>query len=233
MSDLRTIQAEPYAFPMLKSLDDSREAADRAREAQLEATFNDAIAKGISEGKARGRLEAQMEAQQLLEQSRREGLERGHADGLAEVRLAAKALREALGQIEAQRAQIGSEAEAFCVDLALAIVARLVEADSVRAEFVLRSVKAALKALVPDNPTEVFLHPNDHKHLDRATKELPVRDDESLPTGSARVETGRLLVQSSIDKAFEQIASAVLELKANRQAALKEKVRGDTNASHD
>jgi flagellar biosynthesis/type III secretory pathway protein FliH len=231
MSDLRTTHAEPYAFPIMTRLDDSRRAADRAREAQLEAAFNDAIAKGTADGIAQGRLEAQLEAQQLLEQSRREGLERGHADGLAEMREAASALRDALTQLEIQRAQIVSEAEAFCVDIAVEIVARLVEADSVRIEFVLRSVKSALKALAPENPTAIFLHPNVRKHLDRATRELPVRDDDRLATGSSRVEASRLLVQSSIDEAFEQIRCAVLELKANRQAALQDSVQGGADAS--
>jgi len=232
MSDLRTTQAEPYAFPMMSQLDESH-AADRAREAQLQAAFSEAIAKGAAEGIAQGRLEAQVQAQELLELSRCEGLERGHAEGLAEMREAAEALRDALAQFETQRAQIVSEAEAFCVDLALAIVARLVEADSVRSEFVLRSVKSGLKALAPENPSEVFLHPRDRKHLARAMKELPVQDDERLATGSARVEAGRLVVQSSIDEGFGLISSAVLELKANRHAAQRNHVDGGAHASDD
>lgn len=231
MSDLRTTHAQPYVFPIMTSLDESKRATDHAREAQLEAAFNDAIAKGIAEGIAQGRIEAQVQAQQLLEQSRHEGLERGHAEGLGEMHQAASALREALAQFEIQRVQIVSEAEAFCVDVAIEIIARLVEADSVRTEFVLRSVKSALKALAPENPTAVFLHPNDRKHLDRAMEELPVRDDDRLATGSSRVEASRLLVQSSIDEAFEQIRSAVLELKANRQASLPDTVQGGADAS--
>ena len=232
MSDLRGIP-QPYAFPMMRTLDESNRAADRAREAQLQVAFNDAIAKGFSEGIARGRHEAEAQAQQLLEQSRQEGLERGYSDGLAEMRQAASALQKALAQFENQRAQIISEAEAFCVDLALAMVARLVEADGVRAEFVFRSVQSALKVLAPENPTAIYLNPNVRKHLDRAMEELPVRDDESLATGSSRVEAGRLLVQSSIDEAFEQIRSAVLELKANRQALLRDDAKGGADASDD
>jgi len=231
MSDLRTTRAQPYAFPIMRKLDESQRAADRAREAQLEAAFNDAIARGISEGIAQGRREAQLEAQQLLQESHREGLERGRDEGLAEMRLAAGALREALAQFQIQRAQLVSEAEGFCVDLALAIVARLVEADRARAEFVLRSVQSALKLLAPENPTAVFLHPEVRNLLDRALEELPVRDDERLAKGSARVEAGRLLVQSSIDEAFEQIRSAILELKVNRQASLQDDIRGDADAS--
>lgn len=231
MSDSSMTQAQPYAFPTMRKMDDSRSPAERARETQLETAFNEAIANGIAEGIARGRIEARVEAQQLLEDSQREGLERGHAEGLAEMLQAASALREALKEFETQRAHIVSEAEAFCVDLALAIVERLVEADSVRSEFVLRSVASALKALAPENPTAVFVSPLDRRHLDRAMQELIVRDDGNLAPGSARVEAGRLLVQSSIDEAFEQIRSAVLELKANRQPSLRDNTKGNTDAS--
>ena len=117
MSDLRTTPVRPYAFPAMAKLDESQLAADRARQEQLETVLNDAIAKGIAQGVAQGRLEAQTEAQLLLEQSRREGLERGHAEGLEEMRQAANALREALAEFEVQRTQIISEAEGFCVDL--------------------------------------------------------------------------------------------------------------------
>jgi flagellar biosynthesis/type III secretory pathway protein FliH len=233
MSDLHGIQAQPYAFPMMRKLDESNRAADRAREAQLEAAFNDAIARGMSQGIAQGRIEAQEEAEQLFQQSRHEGRERGHADGLAEMRQVANALREALNQFQIQRAQVVSEAEAFCVDLALAMVARLVKTDGVRAEFVFRSVQSALKALAPEDPTAIYLNPDVRKLLDRAMEELPVRDDETLATGSSRVEAGRLIVQSSIDEAFEQIRSAILEVKAKRQASLMDDAQGGANASDD
>jgi len=232
MSNLRTTSAQPYAFPLMSKLDESLLAAESAREAQLEAARNDAIAKGVAQGIAQGRLEAQIEAQQLLQQSRQEGLERGHADGLEEMCQAAASLREALAQFDVQRAEIISEAEAFCVDLALAIVARLVETDSVRNVFVLRSVKSALKALAPENPTTVFVNPKVHQHLARAMEDLPLRDDENIAAGNARVEAGRLLVQSSLAEAFELIQSAVLEMKFNRQASLR-KVKKNAKESTD
>ena len=99
---------------------------------------------------------------------------------------------------------------------------------------VVRSVKCALKALAPENPSAIFLNPKVSKHVAVATEGLPLRDDENLSTGSARVEAGRLLVESSIDEAFEQIRTAVLELKANRQSALREvgeKIEGGADAS--
>src|SRR5271166_2087071 len=216
MSSLRTSIAEPYAFPRMRKLDELRHDADRAREAELEAALNDAIAKGIEEGIARGRAQAETEAQALLERSHQDGLELGRAEGLIEMREAAGALNEALAQFDLQRRQIVADAEAFCVEVALAIVARLVATNSARTEFVVSSVRSAIKTLAPENPTAVYLHPIVRKRVARAMNGLPLQDDENLPTGSARVEAGRLLVQSSIDEAFERIGSAILELKAKR-----------------
>ncbi len=70
--------------------------ADLARQQQLEAAFNNAVAAGLAEGIARGQAEAQIEACQLLEQSRREGLAQGHLTGFAEMQMAAAVQREAL-----------------------------------------------------------------------------------------------------------------------------------------
>jgi len=223
-------QATPYAFPRLRKLDDAQVAAQRAREVQLEAAYNDAILRGVSEGISRGRQEAQVEAQRLLEQSHREGLERGHAEGLAEMHQVTAALRDALRDLELQRAQIVAEAEGFCVDLALAIVARLAETKDLRTEFIIRSVRAALSALAPNSPTAIFVHPDVQPHVAQAFEGLPVRYDNALSLDSSRVEAGRLVVQSSIEEAFEQIRSAVLELKANRRPACGE-VEGGLDAS--
>jgi flagellar biosynthesis/type III secretory pathway protein FliH len=231
MSALRTNSAELYAFPRMRKLDELRRGADLAREAQLEAVFNDAIAKGVADGIARGRVEAQAEAMALLERTHREGLEHGRAEGLAEMREAAIALNDALAQFQIQRDRIVAEVEAFCVDLSLAIVGRLVEADSVRTDFVVGAVQSALKTLAPENPTAIYLHPEVRKRVARTMRDLPLRDDENLGAGNARVEAGRLLVHGSIDEAFERIRSAMLELKANRQAALEDSVSGGLDAS--
>jgi flagellar biosynthesis/type III secretory pathway protein FliH len=209
-------RVERYSFPALKNLDAVEREADLARQQQLEAAFNNAVAAGLAEGIACGQAEAQIEACQLLEQSRREGLEQGHLAGFAEMQMAAAALREALGRFAAERAKIVSEAEAFCIDIALAIVARMVEVDGIRSEFASRSVQSALKVLAPETPVAIFLNPADHLLLAGAMNGLPARDDDAIATGCARVETGRLVVHSSIDEAFEQIRTAILETKAKR-----------------
>jgi len=224
-------QAAPYTFPLLRKFDDAKRDAERARLAQLEAAFDDATARGFSEGVARGQREAETAAQQLLEESHREGLQRGHADGLEEMHRAAAALHDAYGKLIIERSRMLAEAEGFCVDIALAIVERLAVTETVRVEFVVRLVRAALEALSPEPPTAIFLHPEVRARVEHALKDLPLRDDENLASGGARVEAGRLLVQHSIDKAFAQIRDAVLELKANRQSSLAS--AGDTHASDD
>ena len=213
-------QAAPYSFPLLRKFDDTKHAAERARIAQLEAVFDDATSRGFSEGVARGRHEAEVEARQLLETSHREGLQRGHAEGLEHMHRAAAALRDAHEKLELKHVQLLAEAEGFCVDVALAIAQRLAETDSIRTEFVVRSVKAALEALAPEPPTAIFLHPEVRMCVEDALKDLPLRDDDNLAHGSARVEASRLLVQTSIEKAFAQIRDAVLELKAYCQPTL-------------
>ena len=65
---------------------------------------------------------------------------------------AADALRAALEAFDLDRVKVATEAEAFCVDLALAIVERIIETDKARAEFARRATKAALKALAPAAP---------------------------------------------------------------------------------
>ena len=222
--------AAPYAFPLLRNVDDAKRDAERARLAQLEAAFDDATTRGFSEGVARGRHEAEVAAQQLLEQSHREGLQSGHAEGLEQMNRAATALRDAYDKLQFECARMRAEAEGFCVEIALAIVQHLAETDSVRTEFVVRSVKAAVEALAPEPPKAIFLHPDVRDRVEHALTDLPLRDDDNLADGSARVEAGRLLVQSSIEEAFAQIRDAVLELKANRHPSLAS--AGGTHASN-
>ena len=208
--------AKSFAFPARSQLDAFEREANQARNAELEAALADAIARGYAEGLARGREEAKAEARELLENSAREGSERGHAAGLAEMHSADEALHSALGAFGLERAKVVAEAEAFCVDLALAIAGRLVEADKARAEFVHRSTQAALKALAPEAPTAVFLNPADLKCAAKAMSGLPLQEDETLAPGTSRVEAGRLLVESSIEEAFAQVRSAVIEIKSKR-----------------
>jgi flagellar biosynthesis/type III secretory pathway protein FliH len=208
--------AKAFAFPARNNLEAVAHEAGRAREAQLETARAEAIARGHAEGLARGREEARVEARELLESSYREGDAKGHADGLAEINLAKEALHNALDAFALERAKVVAEAESFCVDLALAIVARLVEADATRAEFVRHSIAKALQALAPEAPTAVFVNPADLKCIGSAVSDLPLHEDATLASGTSRVEAGRLLVESALDEAFNQLRTAVLETRGKR-----------------
>lgn len=208
--------AKSFAFPARNNLDAIEREAALAREAQLEAARADAIARGSAEGLERGREEAKLEARELLESSYREGIAKGHADGLAEMNGAAEALRGALDEFSLERANVVAEAESFCVNLTLAVVARLIDADETRAEFVRRSVAKALQALAPEAPTAVFLNPSDLKCVAETMSDLPLQEDATLASGTSRVEAGRLLVESTLEEAFNQLRSAVLETKLKR-----------------
>ena len=213
---MRTAGAQAYAFPARNNLDTVEREANRARDAELEAALAEAVARGHAEGLARGREEAKTEARELLESAHRKGLEEGHAAGLAEMNAAAAALSDALGHFIRARSQIVAEAETFCVDLALAIVARLVAADDTRAEFIRRTTANALKALAPEAPTAIFLSPADLQCVGDSIGNLPLREDATLQAGTARVEAGRLLVESSLAEAFAKIRAAVTETRAKR-----------------
>ncbi len=62
------------------------------------------------------------------------------------------------------------------------------------------------------------MNPVDCKAAAKAMSDLPLREDATLAPGTSRVEAGRLLVESSLDEAFAQVRSAVLETKLKRTA---------------
>jgi flagellar biosynthesis/type III secretory pathway protein FliH len=213
---MNTANAKSFAFPARHRLNALEREAEQARNADLERALADAIARGYAEGLARGCEAAKAEARELLENSYREGLERGQGSGLADVNAAAGALTAALEAVNFERANLVAEAEAFCVDLALAVVARIIEPDKARVDFARRATQAALKALAPEAPTAVFLSPADFKLAHKAMSGLPLQEDANLAPGTSRVEAGRLLVESSIAEAFATVRSAVIEIKTKR-----------------
>jgi flagellar biosynthesis/type III secretory pathway protein FliH len=223
------VAAKSFAFPARNKLDAFEHQANQARAAELAAALANAIARGYAEGLARGRDQAKAEACELLESSCREGLERGHAAGLAEMSSAGDALREALDAFSLDRTQVAAEAETFCVDLALAIVGRIIETDKARSEFAHRATAAALKALAPAAPSAVYLNPADLKCVGTTMSELPLKEDATLAPGTSRVEAGRLLVESSLDDAFAQVRAAVIDVKTKRTA----KARSAKAKKHD
>ncbi|HUA35769.1 MAG TPA: FliH/SctL family protein [Candidatus Binataceae bacterium] len=212
--------AQSYRFPTLSEFDPAvLSLGIRSRSRADETAVADAITRGYAEGRERGETEVAAAVSSARENGFREGLASGHEEGRVEMLRTAEALGAALAEFNEQRATLSHECEQFCVDLALAIVTRIVDESPVRAEFVTREVSKALKLLAPEPATEIHLNPDDHKLAKDAFAGLPLKDDATLSPGHVRVEAGRLLVEAGIEPALEQIKSAVLEVKKQRTLA--------------
>lgn len=213
----------PYTFPTLMGLSRfSGRDAEQMPVVQDNAAIKEAIARGYADGFAQGRAEAEAAAKVTIGAVREAAVAEGRAEGFAQMRQAAAALTNALAGFEDERAGLARECESFCVDISLAAVARLMETSAARAEFVTRAIAAALKVLAPAPPSAIFLNPADRALVQDAFAGLALKDDETLAPGQARVEAGRLLVEAGIEQAFEQIKSAVLEVRTRRNGAISD-----------
>jgi flagellar biosynthesis/type III secretory pathway protein FliH len=143
----------------------------------------------------------------------------GHAEGLAQMQQATAAMNTALGEFKTECAGLRRQCESFCVEIALAIAKQLTGDPAVRAKFVRRAVANALKVLAPALPAAICLNPADRKLVAGARLGVPIKIDETMPSGQVRVEAGRLLVEADIDQAFERIESAIIDLKTRRGCA--------------
>ena len=219
---MRLYLAAKYSFPTPDELRSYKEPERQLeRDAELDREKAAAASRGYEEGLAQGRAAAETQASAALEAARKEGFEAGAAEGREQAGRGAAALEQALEEIRLAREGFAAEAESFSVDLALAIVARMVEMDTVRADFAAAAAANAIKALAPEQPSAIHLNPADRAILQEKVSGLPVKDDPSLAPGHVRVEAGRLLVQSGIDEAFAQIKAAMMETRARRKSAKK------------
>jgi len=205
--------AKPYSFPTLVALTMPPQAAEPSPN---EIELRETLARGYADGFERGRADAAEQAKSVLEASHREGFAAGRAAARGEIERALGALKDALDKLARERDALIEEAESFCVDLSLAIVSRLLEEDSVRADFVARAVSAAVKNLAPETPRAVYINPADLALVERELEGLAVTADEHLAPGHARVDAGRLLVDGGIDEAFVQLKSTVLSVRERR-----------------
>lgn len=205
--------ARPYSFPTLMALTAPPQAAEPSPD---ETELKEAVARGYADGFERGRGDAEEQAKSLREASHQEGFEAGRRAARKNIARAVRALKDASVQFVRERDTLASDAESFCVDLSLAIVSRLLEEDSVRADFVARAVSAALKNLAPETSRVVYMNPADLAFIELEVQGVEVKADENLAPGHARVDAGRLLVQGGIDEAFEQIKATVLSVRERR-----------------
>lgn len=209
---------QAYSFP---TLSEARErfgdSVDQGLDSELQKAFDEAVRRGYAEGLSQGRADAAIETQAAAAAARSEGYSAGREEGLVGVDALAAALREALVDLEGRRATLTVDAESFAVDLAIAVVERLVGTDKARLDFIKRATAAAVKALAPAMPTALFLNPSDAEHARAQLTDLPIRLDETMPTGAMRVDAGRFLVEGDLEEAFAQLRQTVFETKTRRR----------------
>jgi flagellar biosynthesis/type III secretory pathway protein FliH len=206
-----------YAFPSAAQFDAARrEKPDKANNEAQDKALRDAIQQGYGDGFEEGRIAAEGAAKVVLEDARRQGFAAGRDQGLAAVSEAAAILRQALEQFNDWRAELLNQAEAFCVELALAVAQRLLELDDSGAEFVTRTVQSAIGLLAPEPTQAIFVNPANLVLVAAAFPQLQVCAEDSVPPGGVRIETGRLLIESDLRQAFEKIKCSLLETRDYR-----------------
>jgi flagellar biosynthesis/type III secretory pathway protein FliH len=208
---------ERYIFPNAAQLDAAlrAEPSGETIEAQDRA-LREALQQGYTDGFQEGRAAAELAAKAIFEDAQRQGFAAGCDQGIAQSAEAAAALREAFEQFSEWRAELLNEAEAFCVELVLAIVARLVELNEDSVEFVTRTVRAAIDVFAPELPHTIFVNPANSALVASAFPQIKVCAEASIPPAGVRIEAGRLLIESNIQQAFEKIKSATLETRDRR-----------------
>jgi flagellar biosynthesis/type III secretory pathway protein FliH len=208
---------ERYIFPNAAQLDAAlrAEPSGETIEAQDKA-LREAMQQGYTDGFQEGRAAAELAAKAIFQDAHRQGFAAGCDQGLAQAAEAAAVLRQAFEQFRQWRAELLNEAEAFCVELVLAIVARLVELNEDNVEFVTRTVRAAIDVFAPELPHAIFVNPANSALVASAFPQIKVCAEASIPPAGVRIEAGRLLVESNIQQAFEKIKSAVLETRDRR-----------------
>ncbi|REK15921.1 MAG: hypothetical protein DWQ37_08910 [Planctomycetota bacterium] len=189
---------------------------------------------------ARARVEAaRREAEELLarakaeaDQLRREAAEQGRAEALAAAEQTAvasvdrgvetvlRALREAIEEIQAAKAQWLAHWERAALNVAMAIAGRVVRREAAKSpDVTLDLVREALELAAGRAHVQLRLHPEDlatlGPHLDRLSVELgrmaapEVIADQAISRGGCRVDTQH----GAIDQQFEaQLARIEQEL---------------------
>jgi flagellar biosynthesis/type III secretory pathway protein FliH len=208
---------ERYVFPNAAQFKATlRDEPDREKIEAENNALRKAMQQGYTDGFKRGRAAAELAAKAVFQDAQQQGFASGRDEGLVQAAEAAAALRQAFEQFREWQDELLNQAETFCVELVLAVVARLLELNEASAEFVTRTVHAAIGVLAPELPHAIVVNPANSTLVASAFPQLQVRADDSIPPGGVRIEAGRLLVDGNLQHAFEQIKSALLETRVHR-----------------
>jgi flagellar assembly protein FliH len=195
-------------------------------------------------GSAAGVLAAATaEAEHIRELARTEGLAQGRDDGLAEVRSAALALRQALAEVHALREEVLEETESDAVALALALAAKILAgALEVQPERVLDTVRGALRRVTERRRLTVLVDPDDLEVVTGAIAELQtqaggieyceVQGDRRVGRGGAIVRTIECEVDATVETQLERAREVIrAELGAANDAAADDATANDATAN--
>jgi flagellar biosynthesis/type III secretory pathway protein FliH len=206
-----TAATRSYIFPPRAALN-----GEPLNESAQDPRVAAAIAHGYQAGLALGREAAGEELKQAVATACETALEEGRQTGTAQLEQAVASMRTALAEVAALRQALVEEAESFAVELALAAAARFAEIDEVRRDFIKRAIHAGIQTLAPERPIAIVLNPADAAAATGTLEDVPVRCDESITPGGARIDAGRLLVESTLGDALEQIRAAVFTMRTRR-----------------
>lgn len=173
---------------------------------------------------ARLLAQAGAEAERIRELARAEGYEQGRAAGIrqssAEIAAAAAALGEAVGGVEALRAEVAEAAEMDAIELALMLAGKvLAGAFQARPELVVEVVQGALRRLSDRRRVTVLVNPADLDVVRAAIGEMTaqgsgielcdLQSDERVGAGSAIVRTAEGEVDASVHTQLERAREAI------------------------
>jgi flagellar assembly protein FliH len=196
-------------------------------------------------GSAAGILaDAAAEAARIRELARAEGLAQGHDDGLAEIRSAALALRQALAEVHALREEIVEQTESDAVALALALAAKILAgALQVQPERVLDTVRGALRRVTERRRLTVLVDPADLDVVTGAIADLQaqaggieyceVHADRRVGRGGAIVRTIECEIDATVQTQLERAREVIRAELASVDHAAADHASADDAAAHD
>jgi hypothetical protein len=149
------VDARSYVFPGRADLLNAVASCGPQTVEPYEAEQRAALAQGYEAGLAEGRAAAAVELEHVAAVARDQAAAEGRAAAREELERSGQVLRAGLEALAAERQTLAADVEAFAIELALAVVAKLVEVDEARSAFVTRAIAAAVKTITPDTPRRV------------------------------------------------------------------------------
>ena len=182
-------------------------------QAKLEALEKNAYQRGFGDGQQKGLIEGEKRGYQAGEQA-------GFATACQRVEPLIQSLHESLSQLTGLRQELHQQIEHEVVDLALAIVGKIIcHEAAIGRETVLCVVQEALKHLADDRRITVKMSPSDLQFMQDAQHRLSGRlsslqhvnfeADESISSGGCVIETESGRIDASLENQLRTIEESL------------------------